>query len=184
MSETVTAARRTARRNASAATRQAKATTEQYSPKEDRPLGGYAAIMAVYGVCAAGLGGLLLRRRRPAERLNLGDIALLSAATFKVSRLAGADAVASPLRAPFARYKGPGEAPSEVREEVRGSGLRRAVGELVTCPYCLGQWVATAFVGGMIVAPRATRVAAGTLTIAAASDALQLGYSAAARALK
>lgn len=47
----------------------------------------------------------------------------------------------------------------------------------MTCPFCLGQWIATGFVGAYVLAPRATRVAASVLTIVAGSDALQFGYS-------
>jgi Protein of unknown function (DUF1360) len=30
----------------------------------------------------------------------------------------------------------------EVPESSRGSGLQKAVGDLVTCPWCVGPWVA------------------------------------------
>jgi hypothetical protein len=128
------------------------------------------------------MGAVLLRNRKRLPRsVGLGDIALLSTATFKLARLVSRDAVMSPARAPFTRYIGQGEAPAEVNEEVRGSGVRKAIGELVTCPYCLGQWVATGFIAGWIVAPRATRVIAATLTVAATSDAMQLAYTAAVK---
>jgi hypothetical protein len=54
---------------------------------------------------------------------------------------------------------------------------------LVTCPFCLGQWVATGFVGGFLFAPRVTRVVAATFTAAAVSDVLQVGYGAATKAV-
>jgi hypothetical protein len=57
---------------------------------------------------------------------------------------------------------------------VRGRGLRKSVGELVTCPFCLGQWVATSFLFGAVAAPRVARFAAGICTVAALSDGLQL----------
>ncbi len=46
------------------------------------------------------------------------------------------------------------------------------MGELVTCPFCLGQWVATTTMLGMMLAPRATRTAASTVAVVAGSDLL------------
>lgn len=68
------------------------------------------------------------------------------------------------------RYKGPSERPSEVSEEPRCGGLRRAVGELLVCPYCLSQWVGTAFLLTYLREPRLARTAAGAFAIAAGSD--------------
>lgn len=38
--------------------------------------------------------------------------------------------------------------------------MRRAVGQLLTCPYCIGQWVAGGFTLGLVAAPRPTLLAA------------------------
>ena len=81
----------------------------------------------------------------------------------------------SPLRAPFTRYSGT-SAEAELDEEVRGAGIRKALGELVSCPFCLGQWVATTGVFGMIAVPRATRAVASVFTVLAGSDMLQYAY--------
>src|SRR5919112_1443499 len=79
-------------------------------------------------------------------------------------------------RAPFTSFRGAsGEA--EIAEEVREhGGVKHAVGELLTCPFCLAQWVATGFVFGYATAPRATRLAALTMTLVAGSDVLQFAY--------
>ena len=61
----------------------------------------------------------------------------------------------------------------EVREH---GGVKHAVGELLTCPFCLAQWVGTAFVFGYVTAPRATRLAALTMTTVAGADVLQFLY--------
>ncbi len=107
--------------------------------------------------------------------MSAGDIALLAVGTHRLSRLVSKDSITAVVRAPFTRYVEPTMA-GEVHEEVRGTGLRHAAGELVSCPFCLGQWIGTAFVGGFIVAPRATRVVAGVFTVVAASDALQFAF--------
>jgi hypothetical protein len=32
--------------------------------------------------------------------------------------------------------------------------VRHAVGEMITCPFCLGAWVATGLVGGLVLAAK------------------------------
>jgi hypothetical protein len=137
--------------------------------------------MGVYGV-AVTAGVIALRRRnRPLPDVRLFDIALVGLATHKVSRRVSKDSVTSPLRAPFTRFKGAG-APGELSEEVRGQGMHRAVGELITCPFCLAQWVATAFAFGLVLAPRPTRFIASVFTTVATADLLQFVYAGAEKA--
>ncbi|HEX5740942.1 MAG TPA: DUF1360 domain-containing protein [Pilimelia sp.] len=154
-----------------------------YAPQEHRPLGGYTAELLGYGalVGAVALAARARRVRLP-ERLSAADVALLSVATHKLSRLLAKDAVTSPLRAPLVRYA-EAAGPGEVNEEVRHphGGLRHALAELVTCPFCLGVWIATVLTGGLLVAPRLTRLAASGLTAVTASDFLQFAFSAAER---
>jgi hypothetical protein len=110
------------------------------------------------------------------ERVPVGDLALLSVGTYKLSRLIAKDRITSFFRAPFTRYQGSSDRPSEVSEEPRGHGLRRAIGELIICPYCLSQWVGTAFLLAYLREPRLARTVAGLFTIVAGSDLLQEGW--------
>jgi Protein of unknown function (DUF1360) len=133
----------------------------------------YAVLTGTY---AAGV-SLFLRRwrnRLPTETKPL-DVALVGIATHKATRLIAKDRITTVFRVPFTEYEGPG-GPSEVEESPRGSGLRHAIGELVVCPYCLGQWVATGFAGGLVAAPRETRFVAGVMSALAISDFLQMAY--------
>jgi hypothetical protein len=156
--------------------RQASRAVAGYSPDEERPLAGYAGAVGVYSLVTAALAAVARGQRRKLPRPAPFDVVLIAAATHKMSRLISKDSVTSPLRAPFTRYEGPaGDA--ELQEQVRGSGARHAVGELITCPFCLGQWIATGFAFGLIFAPGATRLAAATMTAIAGSDFLQLGYA-------
>lgn len=149
---------------------------ENYAPGGDRPLAGYAALMGLYGA-AVTAGTVALRRRgRPLPEVRAFDVALIGVATHKLARRMSKDSVTSPLRAPFTRYEGVA-GPAELQEKVRGSGLRKAVGELITCPFCLSQWVATGFVFGLLTAPRATRWAASVLASLALADFLQFAYA-------
>jgi Protein of unknown function (DUF1360) len=149
---------------------------------EQAPLGSYAAFMVAYNSAfgAALLAAKLAGRTLPTP--SLGDIALFGVATHKLSRLLAKDKVTAALRAPFAEYEESG-GPAEVEERPRGDGPRRAVGELVTCPYCMDQWVAGGFAIASIFAPRATRLTAGVFATVAMADFLQIGYKLGQRSL-
>lgn len=153
-----------------------RGTFEEHGLDPER-LSSYAALIAVFN---AGFAGLLLAARasgRELPRLEAGDVALFGVATHKLSRTLAKDKITAALRAPFTEHAG-SAGPAEVRERPRGRGLRRSIGELVGCPYCLDQWVATGFVGGAIFAPRATRLVAGVFATVALADFLQLAYRA------
>jgi hypothetical protein len=145
-----------------------------YSPDEGQPLGGHAVLTFVFNgsVLAFAVAQRRAGRGLP-ERVPAGDLALMAIGTYKLSRLVAKDRITGFFRAPFTRYKGPSERPSEVSEEPRGGGLRRAVGELLVCPYCLSQWVGTAFLLTYLREPRLARTVAGAFAIVAGSDLLQ-----------
>jgi Protein of unknown function (DUF1360) len=145
---------------------------------DPRPTGGYAALMAVYSLVAGVLFWRLQARRQLPERFGAGDVVLFGVATHKVSRTITKDKVTAPLRSPFAEEDDGEGGPGEVSESPRGEGLRRAVGELLICPYCVGQWVATGLLGMFSLAPRAARFVAAVFTVVAISDFLQIAYRA------
>ncbi len=150
---------------------------EEYEGESDRPVAGFLAIMGAYATIVSGL-GVFLRRRGVVlpERVRFVDLALVTVATHKLSRLLAKDPVTSPLRAPFTRFAGTAGL-GELREKVRGTGFRKAIGALVTCPFCLGVWVATGFGFGLVAAPRATRFVASILTAVTGADVLHLAYA-------
>lgn len=143
---------------------------------DERPLGGYLLATGGFAVLTAVVGGLSVAKGR-AQPVSLRELVLLGAATHKLARIISKDAVASPLRAPFTTYKGPG-GPGEVMEDVRGQGARHAVGELLTCPFCLSPWVATCLVGGLAVAPRLTQSIVTVFSAVTVADGLQFAYAA------
>jgi Protein of unknown function (DUF1360) len=147
--------------------------SEQY-----RPLAAYGALTVAFnGLFAAAMLGARRSGRLP-ERFGLGDTVLLGAATAQLSRLVAKDRVTSVLRAPFTRFK-EDTGYGEVEEEARGTGMQRAVGELLICQYCVAQWIAAGMVLGHAVAPRETRAVAGTFTVYGVANVLNLAYSAA-----
>ena len=145
-----------------------------YAGDQERPLGSFLALMGAYGAVATGL-SVAVRRRGLPDRLAPADLVLLGVATAKLSRLVARDRVTSPLRAPFTEFEDFGNA-SEVEESPRGTGLRLALGELVTCPYCLAQWVGTGFLGGLLLRPRETRLVAGLFAMLALNDGVQVAH--------
>lgn len=157
-----------------AATREADA----YRGDNPRPLWGYVLVLLAYGglVAAVTVAAAATGRRLPAA-WDTRDLLTVTLGTHKLSRTLAKDAVTSPLRAPFARYAGTG-GPAEVMEEARHSSqLRHSLGELLTCPFCLDMWVASAFTAGLVFAPRLTRLIAGTFSALAGADFLQLAYA-------
>ncbi|MGB9183741.1 MAG: DUF1360 domain-containing protein [Solirubrobacteraceae bacterium] len=147
-----------------------------HSPGQMRPLGSYGALMGLFAVlCGAFAAWFRAGDRELPDRVDPGDLALLAVATHKVSRLIAKDRVTSTVRAPFTSFEDDAGR-GEVDEAARGSGLRRAVGELLICPYCLGLWISSAFFGGLIVAPRATRWIASVFVSVTAADVLQIAY--------
>jgi hypothetical protein len=146
---------------------------------EPLPFGSYAAFTAVFGTA---FGGALVAAKRSGrdlpERVDAGDVLLIGVASHKLTRLVTKSKVTSFVRAPFTELQG-SAGRGELEEKPRGRGLRRSLGELFTCPYCLGQWVTAGFTVGLVYAPRPTRVVAGTYAATALADFLQLAYRAA-----
>ena len=154
---------------------------DAYAPQGERPLGGYLKLMGAYTAGVAALGGLVAWRRPTVAAPTPWDVCLVALATAKLARLASRDAVTSPLRAPFTTYEDTA-GPAEVRERVRGEGTRHALGELVTCPFCIGQWIATGLGFGMVLAPRVTRYTAAVASALEVADFVQYGRAVAERA--
>lgn len=148
-------------------------------PEERPPLLSYLAFMGVFGTLLSGI--LLLARRQGRdlpEEIGVGQLMLVGTASHKLSRLISKDKVTSPLRAPFTELEGKG-GPAEFEERSRGTGLRKAFGELLICPYCLGLWVVAAFSLGLLFAPRLTRFLASLFSALTISDFFQIAYKAA-----
>jgi len=73
-------------------------TARTYRRDEDRPLGGYLTVMAVFASLVAGAVGLAAATgRRLPNGMSPFDVLL---GTHKLSRILSKDAVTSPLRAP------------------------------------------------------------------------------------
>ncbi len=155
-----------------------EALREEYDHGHGQPVGGYATVMAAFAAAAGAAVGIgALTGRKLPRGFRISDLVLGGVAVHKCARILAKDAVTSPLRAPFTQFSGSAGS-SEVNEDVRGHGLRHAVGELVSCPFCLAPWVGAAYVGGLVFAPRVTRMMSALFVVVAVSDVTQQAYGA------
>lgn len=139
-----------------------------------RPLGSYAVLTVVFlGLVAASLRAAANGGRLP-RHVKLVDVAVLGVASHKASRLVATDEVTAFFRAPFVEVSEGKD--GDIEEKPRGKGPRRAIGELVTCPSCVGQWLAAGFFVSHLWAPRATRAVSTIFVADAVSDFLHVGY--------
>lgn len=149
-----------------------------YAPGR-KVLGAHAALTGTFLVSFSGaLFAAHRAGKRPPERLGVWDAIAAGMASHKLSRLIAKDKVTSFIRAPFVSSQEP-SGRGEVSSQARGHGLQFAIGELLTCPYCLGQWISAALGVGMVAAPRFTRLLTFVYTAETIGDFLQLGYLAA-----
>jgi uncharacterized protein DUF1360 len=139
--------------------------TEEHPP--------YEAYATIAGAFLGGLAIVAARSRRSPPGGTL-DFLALSAATFKASRTLSRERVGSFVRQPFVE----GDADHGDDERPAGEGLQRAIGELVTCPRCLGTWSAAALVSTEMLAPRFGRLLTWSLGASAANDFLQAAFAA------
>ena len=153
-------------------------TFEGYKKGEDVPLFSYGVLAGTFNLLfALFLLAAKVSGKSIPERIGARDIALLGMATHKLSLLGSQDAITSPLRAPFTELEEK-KSPKKVEEKPRGEGIRRSVGELLTCQFCLGVWVASFFTYGFVLLPRASRLIAAVFAAVTVSDFLHQVYKA------
>jgi hypothetical protein len=149
--------------------------TEQARPEADRKRDDtpaephdYAAINAVYGVLMTAV--VLFTRERAREDPIAGrELIPIAAATFALSKVIAREKIGSWMREPFVDQDGGERRPA-------GRGLRRAVGELLTCTRCVGAWSALGLVGLRLADPSSGRIVTNVLAASAANDWLQAGF--------
>jgi hypothetical protein len=137
--------------------------------EDQRPLPEYATVTAVF---AAALGGFLfVARSRLPERVGFGDLVRVGLASYKVGRLVAKDEVTAFIRAPVTVGEEAGE------EEPKPEGFPRVLGELVTCPYCVGLWIAAGFSAALVLLPRETRFVTTVFGGQAVADFLNAAFA-------
>ena len=114
--------------------------------------------LTLAGVFLGGLGGFsaVLALRDEHVQVTPLDLAMLGLATYRSGRLIAYERVAAPLREPVTETVPDGSGAGEA-VVATGEGWRWSFGELVSCPVCVGTWVAAGLVYGLHLAPRPTR---------------------------
>lgn len=85
------------------------------------------------------------------------DLVLLALATYRLGHLISYDLVMEPFRK-YVTETVPDSTGAGESVEPRGEGVRRALGQLVSCPICSGTWVAALLVYALYLWPEPTRV--------------------------
>ena len=134
---------------------------------------GYTFLSGVFNLALA----LFCWRKRP-EPVTLRDWAMLVLATFRMSRLLAYDNVMQAYRAPVAEVVPHDSGAGETTQAKPGAGIKRAIGELITCPVCNGTWIAAGLVYGLCLAPKYTRTLMTIMSAVGATEILQGGFEA------
>ena len=110
------------------------------------------------------------RGRASDDPIETRELIPLTAATFALSKAVARERIGTWVREPFVE-----DEPSDGQRPA-GRGIRRAVGELVTCTRCVGAWSALGIVGLRLASPASGRVVTNVLAASAANDFLQAGF--------
>ena len=133
---------------------------------ERAPLWAYGLLLALFVVLVAAVAvaaGARLDGFPPAF-----DLVLLALASYRVTRVISQSRIGLVLRAPLTG--------DPAGEEPKGTGMLRAVGELVLCGSCLSVWVAAAFAAALMAFPQETRLFAFIFAVAAVTELLLVGF--------
>src|SRR3712207_1926219 len=123
----------------------------------------YAAINAVW---ASVLAGVLVATREEAP--TGGELPVFGLATFALTKAIAKEKVGTWVRDPLV---------DEGSRRPKGSRLRYAAGELLTCTRCLGTWSSLGLIGLRVARPREGRIVASVLAAAGMNDWLQAAFS-------
>ncbi len=142
------------------------------TPQSASGPGDYATLEAVFLSGLVGVIALARRRERDGTpAIPRGELAVLAMATFTLADVVAKEKVSTWIREPFVR-----EGADHKAISAEGTGLRHAIGELMTCTRCVGTWSALALVGLRTASPAAGKTTATVLALAGANDLTQSGF--------
>jgi hypothetical protein len=137
---------------------------------DDRPVEpvDYFKLNAAYGTLLLAM-VVGTRDRTRSDPITTREMVPIAAATFALAKVVAREKIGSWVREPFVEVAG-GE------RQPRGAGVRRAVGELLTCTRCVGAWSALTVVGLRMADPAAGRTVTNVLAASAANDWMQSSF--------
>lgn len=134
----------------------------------------YALLSGLFNLALA----LFCWSRKP-EQIGIKDWFLLTLATFRMSRLVAYDTVMQTYREPVVEVvphdSGAGDTTQARRET---TGIKRALGELISCPICNGTWISAGLVYGLCLAPNYTRTLMTVMSAVGAAEILNGAFEA------
>jgi hypothetical protein len=139
------------------------------SPRSERRA-TYSTLTALFLATFSGFA--LYKTRRGGEvRIKPIDLVQLALASYRLGRLVSFDQIFEPFRTPFTRTV-KDESGMGMTIEPKGSGFRRAIGDLLSCPICSGTWISAGLVYGLNLFPRATRTFLAIMSSIGAAEIL------------
>ena len=129
----------------------------------------YAAVNVAWGGLLTALLGATARGAKPGP--PGAELPVFGLATFTLTKALAKEKVGVWAREPLVEDGSDGD------RQPRGKGLRYVLGELVTCPRCLGTWSSLGLVGLRVARPREGRIVAEILAAAAINDILQTSFT-------
>jgi hypothetical protein len=136
--------------------------------------GSYALLSGLFNLGLA----LFCRRNRPDE-IATRDWGMLVLATFRLSRLVAYDKVMQTYRDPLVEVVPHDSGAGDTTQARSGAtGLKKALGELISCPICNGTWIAAGLVYGLCLVPNYTRTLMAVMSVVGAAELLQGGVEA------
>jgi len=129
----------------------------------------YATVNVIWGGLLTALLAGTARAAKPGPAA--AELPVFGLATFTITKALAKEKVGVWAREPLVEDDADGE------HHPRGRGLRYVLGELVTCPRCLGTWSSIGLIGLRVARPREGRIVASILATAAINDVLQTSFT-------
>jgi hypothetical protein len=132
----------------------------------------YALLEGAFLTCFTGV-VVLARKREGRDALAIAptELPVMAMAVFALADVLAKEKVSTWIREPFVV-----ESIDHRPGMPQGSGVRYAIGEMLTCTRCVGTWSALGLVGLRTVSPIAGRAANVILALTGANDILQSGF--------
>ena len=134
--------------------------------EEERPLPEYATLAATFWALFTLF--LATNRGRLPDRFRVMDLSGIALSSYKLSRLITKEDVTAWVRAPVT------EDPDATQP--KPDGMARALGELLTCPYCIGLWITSGLTSAQVRFPRETRFFTAIFGTYAVTDFLHAAF--------
>jgi hypothetical protein len=136
----------------------------------------YLAKVVLTGIFLAGFALFVSWRLSTGQGLDAfhmttSDLVLLVFATLRMGRMLAYDLIMEPLRAPFTQTVPDGTGAGD-SVEPKGRGMRRALGQLISCPICAGTWSAGLLVLAMYAWPGPARILITVMGVIGAAEVL------------